>query len=46
MCLVASKDAEEWRGMLILGERAFVEEDGVAIVWNRRGGGFATALVA
>jgi hypothetical protein len=46
MCLVASKDAEEQRGVLILGERAFVMENGVAIIWNRRGGTFAIALVA
>jgi hypothetical protein len=33
-------------GMLILGEWAFVKGDRVVIVWNRRGGGYATALVA
>jgi hypothetical protein len=44
--LVASEDAEEHGTMLILGEWAFVKGDRVVIVWNRRGGGYATALVA
>jgi hypothetical protein len=33
-------------GLMIVRERDFVKEDGVAIIWNRRGGIFAITPVA